>query len=100
MESTYDTDADALYLMFAGGPIARTRTIGDGMMVDEDATGGLVGIEVLCPARDWPVRTILDTYEFTPLDRELLMSLYAGHAPRPVPTTHHTHGTAQLIEVE
>lgn len=45
----YDGDADALYYRLSGEPVARTVSIGDRVMVDVDAAGQAVGIEVLSP---------------------------------------------------
>jgi uncharacterized protein YuzE len=98
MESTYDADADALYLKFTKAAIARTRCVDDGTMVDEDAEGHVVGIEVLRPARDWPLGVILADYEFAPSDRELLTSMFGtGRTLRTVPPSHDAIGMAQLV---
>jgi uncharacterized protein YuzE len=47
--TSYDPDADALYVRFApkGTPIVETSEIEPGVMLDRDADGRLVGIEVL-----------------------------------------------------
>lgn len=47
--TSYDPDADALYVRFApkGTAIADTREVEPGIMLDMDSTGRLVGIEVL-----------------------------------------------------
>jgi uncharacterized protein YuzE len=47
--TSYDPDADALYVRFApkGTAIADTREVEPGIMLDMDDTGRLVGIEVL-----------------------------------------------------
>lgn len=44
---TYDADAGALYYPLTSEPVARTVSIGDRVMVDVDAAGEAVGIEVL-----------------------------------------------------
>ncbi len=47
--TSYDPDADALYVRFApkGTAVADTREVEPGIMLDMDDTGRLVGIEVL-----------------------------------------------------
>ena len=47
--TSYDQDADALYVRFApkGTAIADTREVEPGIMLDMDEAGRLVGIEVL-----------------------------------------------------
>jgi len=44
---SYDPKADALYIKFQDGSVARTRKVEDGMLVDTDATGRLFGIEII-----------------------------------------------------
>jgi uncharacterized protein YuzE len=47
--TSYDPDADALYVRLApkGTAIAETREVEPGIMLDMDEAGRLVGIEVL-----------------------------------------------------
>lgn len=45
----YDHDADALYYRLSGKQVAKTVSFGDRVMVDVDADGQAVGIEVLSP---------------------------------------------------
>lgn len=47
MEITYDTKADALYILFRKGQFARNREIEEGIILDLDSEGGLLGLEVL-----------------------------------------------------
>jgi len=44
---SYDPKADALYIKFQDGSAARTRKVEDGMLVDVDGSGRLVGIEII-----------------------------------------------------
>jgi uncharacterized protein YuzE len=44
---TYDPKADALYIKLQDGNAARTRKVEDGMLVDVDGGGRLVGIEII-----------------------------------------------------
>ena len=49
MRTSYDAEADAYYARFVpeGTPIAETVEAADGVMIDLDASGQMVGIEVL-----------------------------------------------------
>jgi uncharacterized protein YuzE len=44
---SYDHKADALYIKFQEGSAARTRKVEEGMLVDVDGGGRLVGIEII-----------------------------------------------------
>lgn len=78
LSTTYDAEADALYIGLRRDAVAvaRTRSIDDWTMVDEDATGAAVGIEVIHPARVWPLGQILDEYKITGPTRKLLEELF------------------------
>ncbi len=49
ISTTYDPQADALYVRMApkGTAVAETREVQPGVMMDFDAEGRLIGIEVL-----------------------------------------------------
>jgi uncharacterized protein YuzE len=47
MQLTYDPEARAVYLQLRDGDIARTVADGRGLMLDLDAAGQLLGVEVL-----------------------------------------------------
>ncbi len=47
MKISYDHKADALYIKFQEGPVARTRKVEEGMLVDADENGRLFGIEII-----------------------------------------------------
>ena len=53
MRTSYDPEADAFYARFApeGVAIDSTREVAPGVMVDFDAEGDVVGIEVLHVSR-------------------------------------------------
>ena len=46
MKLSYDSDTDSLYLDFNGRPSADSREIQDGIVVDVDAAGQIVGIDI------------------------------------------------------
>ncbi len=49
ISTTYDPEADAMFLRFApkGTAVAETREVEPGIMFDMDANGTVIGIEVL-----------------------------------------------------
>ena len=47
MKIEYSKDADALYVYFREINVAKTREIEDGVLVDLDEKGHLIGIEIL-----------------------------------------------------
>ena len=47
MKTVYDADADALYVRFADAPVIESEEVADGVVLDFDADGRIVAIEVL-----------------------------------------------------
>ncbi len=47
MKIEYDTEADAAYISIAKGRVAETREISEGLNIDYDASGNVLGIEIL-----------------------------------------------------
>lgn len=47
MKTTYDPEADALYVRFAEAAIVESEEVSDGVVLDFDAEGRIVAIEVL-----------------------------------------------------
>ena len=47
MRATYDADADALYLRLAEAGIVESEEVRPGIVLDFDAQGRVVGIEIL-----------------------------------------------------
>ena len=47
MKIRYDKKVDAMYLELAKGKYDRTRKVTDTILVDEDAKGKILGIEIL-----------------------------------------------------
>lgn len=79
VQIAHDLDADALYITLSDEPVARTVDIEDCTMVDLDADGNLVGIEVISPRRPWPLQKITQAYEIADDDAAMLKELYGGH---------------------
>lgn len=80
VQIAHDLDADALYITLSDEPVARTVDIEDCTMVDLDADGNLVGIEVISPRRSWPLQKITQAYEIEDDDAAMLKELYGGHS--------------------
>lgn len=47
MKIEYDKDADALYVLLREVPVVRSREVEEGVVIDLDGDGHIVGIEVL-----------------------------------------------------
>jgi uncharacterized protein YuzE len=47
MKTIYDPDADALYVRFSDASIIESEEVADGVVLDFDASGRIVAIEVL-----------------------------------------------------
>lgn len=47
MKIEFDPIADALYIELADGDVERTEEIGPGVILDYDASGNVMGIEML-----------------------------------------------------
>jgi uncharacterized protein YuzE len=47
MKTTYDPEADALYMRFAETPIVDSEEVTDGVVLDFDSDGKLVAVEFL-----------------------------------------------------
>lgn len=75
MRLKYDQGANALYIYLQEGvkPIGGAE-IDPGTIVDLDGSGRVVGIELLNPARPWPLDEISERFELDIVD---LLSLKA-----------------------
>jgi uncharacterized protein YuzE len=91
MRLTYDLDAGALYIGLNGQDVARTRQVDDNTLVDLDAAGRPVGIEVTSIDHPWAVDTVLRDFDIPQRDAAQIRAYYSspqpGSAP-PVPVPH------------
>jgi uncharacterized protein YuzE len=92
MKVEYDQQADALYIALARDiRAARTVRIDPGTLVDLDGNGGLLGVEVIRPARPWPLDEILSRFPADPADAVVLRLLERNalrmFAPAPLGTS-------------
>jgi uncharacterized protein YuzE len=54
MRMTVDTEADALYIRFGEAKIVESEEVSDGIILDFDASGRVVGFEMLDVRRRFP----------------------------------------------
>jgi len=47
MKTTYDAEADALYVRFSETPVVESEEVSDGVVLDFDAEGRIVAIELI-----------------------------------------------------
>ena len=47
MKSRYDAEPDALYLRFADAPVVESEEVRPGLIIDLDAAGRIVAVEIL-----------------------------------------------------
>jgi len=88
MKLRWDPEADALYvaLLEDGAPPSRTEQIDSGTLVDLDRLGHILGIEVLRPARTWPLDEIIAQFGMDPDQAAALRALFSGsHQDRRYP---------------
>lgn len=108
MRWSFDFDADALYVRLSEASPERQIELSDGTIVDLDAAGAVVGIEVLSFHAGWDPRLVLTTLPVDP-DDEIALRFLATHrfgAPvvegrtnsRTTPTTE-AHETLQSDEL-
>ena len=83
MRFQYDREADALMISVKDGLVARSEEIDSGTLLDLDEHGALLAIEVLRPARTWPLDEILASHEVSEADSQTLKALWGAEAPYP-----------------
>lgn len=72
MKVAYDQQADVLYIELWSAEVARTIQIDRGTLVDLDQDGQLIGVELIRPARPWPIEAILDRFPTDPTSARML----------------------------
>jgi uncharacterized protein YuzE len=60
MKVSYDPHADAVYLRFAKGKVAKTEEVRDGIIFDYDEAGRIAGIEILHVSKTLPEAALKD----------------------------------------
>lgn len=64
MRVRVDKEADAIYLNLTDREIVETEEVVDGMMVDYDAEGRIVGVEILDASRRTGDPSVLKKFSF------------------------------------
>jgi uncharacterized protein YuzE len=84
MKFIYDQEADALSILLTEGrAVVRTEELDAGTLVDLDRHGNPVAIEILRPARKWPIAEIVERYKVNADTRAILASLWREHQRYP-----------------
>jgi uncharacterized protein YuzE len=83
MRLEYDQEADALDIVLYDGIAARTEEIDNGTLVDLDGSGRALSIEVLRPARAWPLDEVLSRFDVGDDVAAVLRSLWADDGRYP-----------------
>ena len=78
MTLTYDNEADALAIHVTDGIVDRTVEIEPGTLVDVDAAGHVLVIEVIQPGRRWSLEDVLDRFELSEADEAVLRGIRGG----------------------
>jgi uncharacterized protein YuzE len=61
MKTIYDADADALYVRFSDVSIVESEEVADGVVLDFDADGRIVAIELLDASKHLAAGTMFPT---------------------------------------
>lgn len=83
MNFKYSQTADAIYIQLKDGLVVRTDSVDEGTLVDIDASGAAIGIEIINPARHWPVDEVTTKYNVSSHNRKLLAAWWKdanGHS--------------------
>lgn len=83
-----DANVDALYVQLGEQVVDRTVELDAGTLVDVAADGSIVGIEVLRPARDWPLDEVLQGFVMGQRERDLLGVMFGRRRPSALESTY------------
>lgn len=89
-----DANADALYVQLGEQRVHGSIEMDPGTLVDVDEDGAVVGIEVLRPARDWPLREVLKQFTIGERERLLLAAMFGRRRPTSLESTYPSGVTA------
>lgn len=62
MEISYDKDADAMYIEFRKGEFSKNKKIDDFTIIDIDAKGNILGIEMLDASKRIPPQSLSEIH--------------------------------------
>lgn len=69
MNIQYDPKVDAMYISLAKGTYGKSRKISASIMVDEDAKGKILGIEILAAKENIPAFSVDETTKIETISR-------------------------------
>ncbi|MDP9797569.1 uncharacterized protein YuzE [Catenuloplanes nepalensis] len=78
ISTVHDREADAVYVTLAHGAPVRTVEFDPGTVVDVDAAGNPIGIEILRPCREWPLAAISERFALNAATVDTLASIADG----------------------
>ena len=78
MNLVYDNEAGALAIKLIDGIVDRTVEVDSGTLVDVDEHGRVLSIEVIRPARRWPLDEVLARFPVSPSDAAMLHGIWDG----------------------
>src|SRR4051794_19562911 len=79
MTFSYDQAADALEISIRDNVyVDRTVELDSGTLVDVDRHGDAIAVEVLRPARQWPLEELLGRFRLSEEDTAMLRSLWGS----------------------
>jgi len=87
ISQSYDLDANALYIELNSRQVARTVQLDAGTLIDLDADGSVVGIEVIQPQRLWSLDDIISRFAVTEDDARELRA-YFPYPTQLIPPQH------------
>ena len=67
MEITFDKKADALYIKFSEGKFSKNKKIDEDTIIDLDAKGNILGIEMLNVSKKISIKELEEVYVREPL---------------------------------
>lgn len=77
MRFLYDSEVDALTILLReDGVVCDTETVDSGTLVDLDEHGVALAIEVIRPARAWPLSEVSERFALRPEEVHLLERLW------------------------
>lgn len=62
MEISYDKEADAIYIELAKGDFAENKKVDDAIILDLDAKGNILGIELLYVSKRIPAESLSELH--------------------------------------
>jgi uncharacterized protein YuzE len=96
----YDEIADALEITVReDGIVARTAQLDEGTLVDLDERGVVLSIELIRPARQWPIDDVLALPGIDDGDAAILRALWRSQYPfaTPAASAAGATGAAELV---